>query len=156
MVRNREVPIFPPRAVIDRVLELGFLSGAWRRQELADRWGDSVANKFIQDAKEFGWLVSPFANEFYVPPAQDLMVVCWLPQPQRQEFVISRTLAATRLRYWCLSSWMRELGLEFREPLFVTDLVPAEISNPSDQRKRQPPPSLAEIKERTAKAAKRL
>ncbi|SRR6266540_2915059 len=156
MVRNREVPIFPPRAVIERVLELGFLSGAWKRQELTDKWGDSVANSFIQNAKEFGWLVSPFSNEFYVPPAQDLMVVCWLPQPQRQEFVISRTLAATRLRYWCLSAWMRERGLDLPEPVFVTDLAPAPPLGQPIQGRRQPPPSAAEIKERTAKAAKSL
>jgi hypothetical protein len=51
---------------------------------------------------------------------------------------------------------MRERGLEFPEPLFVTDLVPVKLPRPSEQRPRQPPPSSAEIKERSAKAAKSL
>ena len=156
MYESRETPIFPPPAVVERAIELGFLSGPWTRHELSSKWSESVANRFIQDAKEYGWIVSPFPNEFYVPPAKDLMVVGWLPQPQRHEFIISRTLAATQLKYWCLSSWLRNRGLETAEPLFVTDLSP--VSSVSTIKESVPyrKPSQLEIIERNAEIANAL
>ncbi len=156
MYEYGKIPIFPPPAVVDRVTELGFLSGPWTRQELSLKWGESVANRFIQDAKEYGWLVSPFLNEFYVPPAKDLMVVGWLPQPQRQEFIISRTLAATRLKYWCFSSWLRDRGLETAEPLFLTDLSTVSPVSSFAERGQYRKPSQLEILERNSRIVRTL
>jgi hypothetical protein len=155
MYENEEIPAFPPRSIVGRILELGFLSGPWNRSELEGRWGPSTTNKFIQEAKEFGWLVSPFQNEFFVPSAQDLMVVGWLPRPQRQEFIISRTLAATGMRFWCLSAWMRTYELEFPEPLFVSDLAGAPRLG-DRRKKRSTFPPAKEIRERNLSIVKRL
>ena len=156
MNESSRIPIFPPPAVAERVIELGFLSGPWTRQELSFKWGESVANRFIQDAKGYGWIVSPYPNEFYVPPANDLMVVGWLPQPQRREFIISRTLAATQLKYWSMSSWLRDRGLETSEPLFVTDLSPVPSVSSFRDRVQYRRPSQHEIMERNAETVRTL
>lgn len=121
-------PSFPTAGVAAKALELGFGSGPWSRSELAGRWSDSTANKFINDAKSAGWLISPFRDEFYVLPARDLAVVGWLPAFEREEFVVSRMLATLGIRYWCLSEWARRRGLLFPQPLFVTDL--ADLPDP--------------------------
>lgn len=118
------VPTFPPSSVVKRTNELGFGTGPWEKSELAKMWGENVASKFVAEARASGWLVSPFRGQFYVPAAQDLMTVGWLPNFERQEFIISRTLAACGVRSWCLSAWARGCGLEFPQPLFVTDLTP--------------------------------
>lgn len=117
-------PSFPPPAVVDKALELGPGSGPWSRSELAVRWGESSANKFIAEAKAAGWLVAPINNTFYVPPARDLVIVNWLSGVARQEFLLSRAMAAAGFRSWCFSSWSRALGIETAEALFVTDLGP--------------------------------
>lgn len=115
----------PTSATRQRITELGYGSGPWTRAELSETWGPALANKVIDEAKDFGWLISPYRGEFYVPPARDLMVAAWLPPAQRHEFVISRSLSATGLRYWCFSAWARRRGLLFTAPLFVTDLQPS-------------------------------
>lgn len=116
------LPSIPTASIRERITELGYGSGPWSRIELSERWGASLANKVIDEAKEAGWLISPFRSQYFVPPARDLMVAAWLPPPQRLEFVISRSLAATGLRYWCLSAWARPRGVLFPSPAFVTDL----------------------------------
>lgn len=116
-------PDFPAPFVIERTRSLGFGSGPWSREQLVDTWGAPSADKFISESKAAGWLVSPARGVYHVPSAQDLMLVSWLPEPARLEFLISRTLAASGLRFWCLSAWCRERGLEFAEPVFVTDLT---------------------------------
>lgn len=116
-------PEFPAPFVIERTRSLGFGSGPWSREQLVEAWGAPTADKFISEAKAAGWLVSPARGVYHVPTAQDLMLVSWLPEPARLEFLISRTLAASGLRFWCLSAWCRERGLAFAEPVFVTDLT---------------------------------
>lgn len=116
------VPEFPPPFVTDRVRSLGYGTGPWQREQLVERWGAPTADKFIGDAKAAGWLISPFRGIYYVPAAQDLTVVSWLPEPARSEFLVSRTLTAARIPSWCLSAWARERGLEMGQPVFVTDL----------------------------------
>ena len=120
-------PEFPPPFVIERTRALGFGTGPWSRERLVETWGAPTADKYIADAKAAGWLVSPSRGVYHVPPAQDIMLVAWLPEPARQEFLISRTLAAADVRAWCLSAWLRDKGLAITEPVFVTDL-----SKPSD------------------------
>jgi hypothetical protein len=115
-------PEFPGSFVIDRTRSLGFGSGPWSREKLVEAWGAPTADKFITEAKAAGWLVSPRRGEYHVPPAQDLMLVSWLPEPQRTEFLISRTLASEKIRAWCLSAWCRDKGLALPEAVFVTDL----------------------------------
>lgn len=139
-VSSEDVPSFPPDSVVAKALDLGFGSGPWDRAELSARWSESSANKFISDAKSFGWLISPFQNEFYVPPARDLSVVGWLPGFERQEFIVSRTLAALGVRYWCLSAWARARGLVFPQPLFVTDLGSLPTGIPTPPPEVTPPP----------------
>lgn len=124
----------PSPAIRSRVVELGYGSGPWTRLDLAEKWGDAMANKVLAEAKEAGWLVSPVRGEYYVPPVGDLMVVSWLPPPLRKEFIISRTLAASGLRFWSLSAWASTEGLLFSEPIFVTDLT-----------RTTPPPSLKDL-----------
>lgn len=124
MVPLPGVPSFPSEGVAAKALELGFGSGPWSRAEMAERWSESSANRFISEAKGAGWLISPFRDEFYVLPARDLAVVGWLPSFEREEFVVSRMLAALGVRYWCLSEWARQRGLLFPQPLFVSDLAP--------------------------------
>lgn len=116
-------PEFPAPFVIERTRALGFGSGPWSREQLVRAWGAPSADKFISEAKAAGWLVSPARGVYHVPSAQDLMLVSWLPEPARLEFLISRTLAASGVRFWCLSAWCRERGLAFAEPVFVTDLT---------------------------------
>ena len=127
---------FPPGFVVERTLELGFGSGPWSRRDLERRWTPSTANKYIQDAKKAGWLLSPFAGEFYVPVAQDLTVIPWLPTDRRLELITARTLEAAGMRPWCLSAWLRERGVVLRSPLFVVDL-----SGPRDVAGAEPGPS---------------
>jgi hypothetical protein len=62
------------------------------------------------------------------------MVVPWLPEPERKEFLISRTLAAGRIRYWCLSAWCRKRGLDLGTPVFVTDLQEPTADGPKRRR----------------------
>jgi len=122
MSPDEALPSFPTPAVRNRVLELGFGSGLWTRADLEAKWGVSTANKFIDEAKAYGWLVSPFRNQFWVPTASDLMVVPWLSPRLRDEFILSRALAASGIKFWSLSAWARSEGLLFAQPLFVTDL----------------------------------
>lgn len=122
MTPDEDLPSFPTPAVRNRVLELGFGSGLWSRADLEAKWGASVANKFIDEAKSYGWLVSPFRGEFWVPTAADLMVVPWLSPQLREEFVLSRALTASGIKFWSFSRWARSEGLLFAQPLFVTDL----------------------------------
>jgi hypothetical protein len=117
-------PEFPPPFVIERTRALGFGTGPWTRDRLVQAWGAPTADKYIGEAKAAGWLVSPSRGVYHVPPAQDIMLVSWLPEPARSEFLISRTLAASNIRSWCLSAWCRDNGLTFPEPIFVTDLTP--------------------------------
>lgn len=126
MTPEEDLPSFPTPAVRNRVLELGFGSGLWSRADFVEKWGSSVANKFIDEAKTYGWLVSPFRGEFWVPTAADLMVVPWLAPRLREEFVLSRALTASGLKFWCLSNWARSEGLLFPQPIFVTDLTPRD------------------------------
>ncbi|MFA5862615.1 MAG: hypothetical protein WDA16_13065 [Candidatus Thermoplasmatota archaeon] len=119
-------PSLPAPSIRTRIAELGYGSGPWSRLDLVERWGAATANKLIAEAKDGGWLVAPFRDQYFVPAAADLMVVSWLPPAQRREFVISRTLAASRLRFWSLSAWASTEGLLFSEPLFVTDLSLAD------------------------------
>lgn len=139
-IAGERLPAFPAAAIRAKVTELGFGSGPWRREELYARWGTSAANKFIADAKGCGWLVSPYRGVFFVPAARDLMLVSWLPRAQREEFIISRTLAATGLPFWSLSGWARRAGLEFSRPLFVTDL-----GNPDSSRGASRPDENASV-----------
>lgn len=157
MANPSRAPSFPPPTLVERALELGFGSGPWTRTELERRWGDSLANKFIQDGKDAGWIVSPFRDTFYVPPAQDLMVVGWLSGLARQEFIISRQLIAAGFRCWCLSSWARTQNLDFNQPLFVTDLAPVPPIGPRkrDEFETEPPP-VAELKRRNRDRAATL
>lgn len=115
-------PEFPPPFVIERTRSLGFGTGPWTRDRLVQAWGAPTADKYIGEAKGAGWLVSPSRGVYHVPTAQDIMLVSWLAEPARSEFLISRTLAAANLRAWCLSAWCRDQGLELGAPLFVTDL----------------------------------
>jgi hypothetical protein len=143
---DSSIPTFPPPAVAERVLELGFGSGPWTRADLSDRWGDSSANKFIDDAKKAGWMVAPLNNTFYVPPARDLMIVNWLTGLAREEFILSRMLTAAGFRSWCFSAWARSVGIETAEALFVTDLAalaPA-TAGPNRPSKAPPPKDLAD------------
>lgn len=119
-------PTFPPPFVVDRVRQLGFGSGPWTREQIVARMGgiSTTADKFIFDAKQTGWLVSPSRGMYRVPPAQDLMVVGWLPAAHREEFLIARNLAAANLNYWCFSAWCRRQGLDLGAPIFITDLAP--------------------------------
>jgi hypothetical protein len=116
------VPDFPSPSVIQRIQGLGYGSGPWSRETLVRWLGEANAEKFITEAKSKGWLISPYRGTFYVPAAQDLAVVSWLPEPARTEFLVSRTLVAADIPYWCLSAWCREEGLEFNQAVFVTDL----------------------------------
>lgn len=116
------VPTFPPPFLIDRIQQLGYATGPWRREDLVALWSEPMADKFIRDAKNAGWLVSPERGIYFVPSAMDLMTVNWLPPTIRSEVLVSRTLAAANLRYWCLSGMCREHGLDMGGPLFVTDL----------------------------------
>src|SRR5438552_2110533 len=118
-------PEFPPPFVIERTRRLGFGTGPWSRETLVEAWGAPTADKYIADAKAAGWLVSPRRGVYHVPPAQDIMLVAWLPEPARSEFLIARTLAAANVRAWCLSAWCRDQGLALAEPVFVTDLARA-------------------------------
>jgi len=115
-------PSFPPPFLVDRVRELGYGTGPWIREQLVQRWGAPMADKFILEGKAEGWIVSPNRGTYFVPSAQDLMVVGWLPEPDRDEFLTSRYLFARGVRFWCVSAWTRERGLELGGPLFVTDL----------------------------------
>lgn len=115
-------PQSPSAAVRARVADLGYGSGPWARGELERRWGVSRANKTIDEAKQFGWLVSPSRGEFFVPTAADLAVMGWLTDARRAEFVLSRTIAAAGLRAWSLSAWAAERGILLPGPVFVTDL----------------------------------
>ncbi len=118
-------PEFPPPFVIERTRALGFGTGPWTRDRLVQAWGAHTSDKYIGEAKAAGWLVSPSRGVYHVPAAQDIMLVSWLPEPARSEFLISRTLAAAGLRCWCLSAWSRDNGLAFAKPIFVTDLTSA-------------------------------
>lgn len=115
-------PTFPQPYVTDRIRQLGYGSGPWRREQLDQLWGPSLASKITSEAKAAGWLVSPYRGTYFVPAAGDLTVVPWLPEPLRDEFLVSRTLASGEVPYWCLSAWCRRRGLELGFPLFVTDL----------------------------------
>lgn len=121
-------PEFPAPFVIERTRTLGFGTGPWTREQLVERWGTPTADKFIGEAKAAGWLVTPYRGTYFVPAAQDLMVVSWLPEPARAEFLVSRTLASADLPFWCLSEWCRRNGLELGAPVFVTDLGAAEAA----------------------------
>ncbi len=101
-------PTFPTGFITDKARRLGYGSGPWKREDLVALWGETTADKFVRDAKECGWLVSPQRAVYYVPAAADLMVGPWLNPPLRTEYIIARTLAAGRLKYWCLSSWCRD------------------------------------------------
>lgn len=116
-------PEFPPPFVIERTRSLGFGTGPWPREQLVGAWGAPMADKYIAEAKAAGWLVSPARGVYHVPPAQDVMLASWLPEPVRLEFLMSRTLAAAGIRAWCLSAWCRDQGLALPEPVFVTDLA---------------------------------
>lgn len=118
-------PEFPPPYIVERTRSLGFGTGPWRREQLVQLWDAPMADKYVGEAKAAGWLVSPSRGVYYVPPVQDLVLVSWLPEPARSEFLISRTLAAADLRYWCLSAWCRDRGLDLGAPVFVTDLAEA-------------------------------
>lgn len=121
-------PEFPPPFVIERTRSLGFGTGPWSREQLVAAWNATTADKYISDAKAAGWLVSPSRAVYYVPAAQDVMLVAWLPEPIRTEFLISRTLAAANIRAWCLSAWCRDQGLALPDPVFVTDLT--QVTDP--------------------------
>jgi len=149
-------PSFPPPALVAKVLELGPGSGPWSRSELAARWGESSANKFIAEAKDAGWVVAPVTNAFYVPPARDLMTVNWLTGIAKQEFVLARTLAAGGFRCWCLSSWARRVGIETDKPLFVTDLSTPPERTSTIQSKAPPPASIAERNRHVAERIRTL
>lgn len=132
VIRDPEgAPSLPAPSIRMRIAELGYGSGPWSRVQLGERWGAATANKVIAEAKDAGWLVAPLRDQFFVPAATDLMTVTWLPRAQRREFVISRTLAASRLRFWSLSAWASTEGLLFSEPLFVTDLTLADPAPPA-------------------------
>lgn len=145
------LPALPTPAVRSRITSLGYGSGPWERPDLIAKWGEAVTGKTIQEAKDLGWLVSPYQGQYFVPSARDLMVAAWLPPAQRVELVASRTLAKTGMRYWCLSAWARSQGLLFSEPVFVTDLSPAGGGVPA-----QPGPgfSLAALGERARALSK--
>lgn len=115
-------PEFPPPFVVERTRSLGFGTGPWRREQLVERWGAPMADKFIAAAKAAGWLISPDRGVYYVPAAQDLMAVSWLSGPARSEWLASRALATASIPYWCLSVWCRDRGLDLGAPIFVTDL----------------------------------
>lgn len=123
------------------------------RSELARRWGAANANKFIQEAKEFGWLVSPFRGIFYVPPMEDLLVVGSLSDPQRREFLLSRTLAAAGYRFWCLSAWASLRGVELPGPAIVTDLSRGKRDVSQQKAEETGVPSVRAITERNRKIA---
>lgn len=131
-------PEFPPPFVIERTRSLGFGTGPWRREDLVRVWGEPTADKFVADAKAAGWLVSPYRGTYHVPAAQDLMLVSWLPEPSRLEFLVSRTLSSAGVRYWCLSDWARARGLDLGAPVFVTDLTtskaPPEVTPTADRK----------------------
>lgn len=116
------LPEFPSPSVIQRIQGLGYGSGPWQRETLVQWLGEANAEKFITEAKAKGWLIAPYRGTFFVPTAQDLAIVSWLPEPARSEFLISRTLTAAEVPYWCLSAWCREEGLELNQAVFVTDL----------------------------------
>lgn len=145
-------PVGPTRAVRDRVTDLGYGSGPWERPDLIAKWGEAVTGKTIQEAKEFGWLVSPYQGQYFVPSARDLMVAAWLPPAERVELVASRTFAKTGIRYWCLSAWARTRGLLFSEPLFVTDLA----STDADFLEPRADLSLVDLSEDVRARAKKL
>lgn len=115
-------PEFPPPFVVEKIRSLGYGSGPWQREEFVNMWQAPMADKFVAEAKAAGWLVSPARGKYFVPAAQDLTIVPWLPEPIRSEFLISRVLASAEIPFWCLSAWCRDRGLEFGYPLFVTDL----------------------------------
>ena len=128
-------PEFPPPLVIERTRSLGFGTGPWTRDRLVQAWGAPTADKYISEAKGAGWLVSPSRGVYHVPMAQDIMLVSWLAEPMRSEFLISRTLAAANVRAWCLSAWCRDQGLEIGTPVFVTDLSNADAAPTTLDRK---------------------
>jgi hypothetical protein len=129
-------PEFPPPFVIERTRTLGFGTGPWTRDRLVDAWGAPTADKYIGEAKAAGWLVSPSRGVYHVPSAQDIMLVSWLAEPARSEFLISRTLSAANIRAWCMSAWCRDNGLDFAEPVFVTDLSqPTQASRAAPDRR---------------------
>lgn len=142
-----EVPTFPPPAFVQKVLSLGFGTGPWTRKDFDARWGRSSANRFVDDGKKAGWLLSPYQNSFYVPGAQDLALMPWLPPPVRAELAIARGLAMAGLRFWCLSAWLSDAGLESGGPLFVIDLRgPAGEAPPARPRRGLPfPEALAVV-----------
>lgn len=148
-----ELPASPASAIRTKIAELGYGSGPWSRAELAERWGDASANKLIAEAKDAGWLLAPFRDQYFVPAASDLMTVSWLPSLQRREFVISRTLAASGLRAWSLSAWASTEGLLFSEPIFVTDLSLATPPPPKSAREpgRAPAALAAQARDRAEK-----
>lgn len=122
--------------MIERTRTLGFGTGPWTRDRLVDAWGAPTADKYIGEAKAAGWLVSPSRGVYHVPTAQDIMLVSWLAEPARSEFLISRTLNAANIRAWCLSAWCRDNGLAFAEPTFVTDLTsPASAPRGAPERR---------------------
>ena len=135
-------PSFPPPALVEKVLQLGPGSGPWTRADLTKRWGASSANKFIADAKSAGWMVAPFVNTFYVPPARDLKTVNWLAGIAREEFILSRALAAAGFRCWCLSAWARGLGIETGDAFLVTDLQSAPGGTPPLGAPKAPSPQV--------------
>jgi hypothetical protein len=101
-------------------------------------WGAPTADKYVREARDAGWLVSPSRGVYHVPAAQDIMLVSWLAEPIRGEFLVSRTLAAANVRAWCLSAWCRDQGLEMGAPIFVTDLSsPDAAPRPLDRKALQ-------------------
>lgn len=150
-------PEFPPPFVVERTRALGFGTGPWAREQLVEAWGAPTADKYIAEAKSAGWLVSPSRGVYHVPIARDVMVVSWLTEPARSEFLVARALAAADVRAWCLSAWLRDRGLMLPEPVFVTDLTPldAKPRAPFDRRalksaaevaaKRTSPPFLENL-----------
>lgn len=147
------LPVMPTPAVRNRITSLGYGSGPWERPDLIAKWGKAVTGKTIQEAKDLGWLVSPYQGQYFVPSARDLMVAAWLPPAQRVELVASRTLAKSGMRYWCLSAWARSQGLLFSDPIFVTDLSPAGGGVPAEPGADF---SLAELGERARALSKSL
>ncbi|MCA1813940.1 MAG: hypothetical protein LC624_08310 [Halobacteriales archaeon] len=117
-----DIPSFPSSAFVEKVLDLGFGSGAWTRGDFEECWGKSAANKFVADGKRCGWLLSPYQNTFFIPAARDLAIMGWLPDVARAELGIGRALAASGLRSWCFSAWLSSVELGIGVPLFVSDL----------------------------------
>lgn len=159
-------PSFPTPFVTEKVYQLGYGTGPWPRDRFVELWGAPSADKFVRDAKETGWLVSPERGVYYVPPAVDLMTVSWLGPALRKEYQIARTLGSRELKFWCLSAWCREQGLDLGGPIFVTDLsrgtgstirepAPTPVRRDGKQHQVYRPAPLAERRGAARERAKR-